>query len=327
MNRTTSVVKNPSPWSNRPASPASRSPVWSVVAGVLVLGWQLVSVLPADAGIGDTPLPQFSDGKPAVSVLAVPGVVKRDRLQTDFLCTALGSAPVDIGVEIFGADGVLMNDVHAGVGAVLDVVPGSTVTIGTSGTAAFLETKVIPLPSLAQGSARVVASSDRVRCNVMIVDDLVNPPVTLAALGTGVRPAPGTVPAAIALPQFGAGRPATHSVLIPGAVKRSRNQTEFLCTSLATQPIDIGIQIFAPDGTLRNDVATGNGAVLGVAPGATVTLGTTGTAAFLETQVMTLQGVSQGMARVVSNSAEVACTALVLDSLVTPPTSMSGLTN
>ncbi|OFV88347.1 MAG: hypothetical protein A3J75_04035 [Acidobacteria bacterium RBG_16_68_9] len=294
--------------------------------GLALVGTVVMGVPPALGGVGDTPLPRFSDGKPAVLVLTVPGVMKRARLQTDFLCTALDSVPVDIGVEIFDADGTLMNDVQADVGAVLDVAPGRTVTVGTSATAAFLETIIIPLPSISQGSARVVATSARVRCNVMITDDALNPPVTLATLGEGVRPAPGPIPAAFPLPQFGVGRPATHSALIPGVVKRGRDQTDFLCTSLAMQNIDVGIQIFGPDGTLQNDVATGNGAVLDLAPGATVTFGTTGTAALLETQVITLTGVAQGMARVVSNSDLVACAAFVLDSALNPPASMSGLT-
>src|SRR3990172_8077603 len=112
----------------------------------------------ARAGITDSPLPVFADGKSSVQVLVAPGVVKRGRLQTDVLCTAVGSAPVNIGVEIFAETGALLNNVSAGVGAVLDVAPGQTVTIGTSATATFLETAGIPLAEVEQGAARVVAS-------------------------------------------------------------------------------------------------------------------------------------------------------------------------
>ncbi len=278
----------------------------------------------AEAGIADTPLPRFADGTPSVRVAAVPGIVKRMRLQTDFLCTSLDSRPVHIGVQIFGPDGVLLNDVGAGVGAILNVTPGQTVTIGTGATAAYLESAVIPLAAVSQGSARVVASSERVRCNVMVLDDATTPPTAVARLGEGVQPAVGS-PLNAPLPTFASGRQGTHAALIPGIVKRGRVQTDFFCTSLASEAIDLGVEIFAPDGTLENRIADGNGAVLNVQPGATVTLGTTGTAAFLETTVITTRGVAQGFARVVSTSGEVTCSAAVLDSAITPPTSMSGL--
>ncbi len=279
----------------------------------------------AHAGIADTPLPQFSDGKPSVVVLGVPGVVKRNRLQTDFLCTALDSVPVDIGVEIFGTDGALLNAVSAGVGALLNVAPAQTVTFGTSGTLAFLETTVIPLASVSQGSGRVVASSDKVRCNVLIVDDAVTPPVTLATLGETVQPVAGPVLPSLALPQFSDGVPATHAAVVPGVTKRQNVETNVFCTSLAAQNIHLGVEVLAANGIRQNDISTGNGAVLNVAPGATVTFGTTGTAAFLETTVITLPSIAQGLARVVSSSPNVTCAAFVVDAALTPPTSMGGL--
>jgi hypothetical protein len=281
---------------------------------------------PVHAGIATTPLPKFADNKQAVMVMAVPGVVKRGRLQTDFLCTALDTAPVDIGVELFGIDGTLLNNVTIGAGAILNVAPGATVTFGTSGSAALLESQVISVASIAQGSARIVASSDKVRCNVLILDNAVTPPATMATLGEGVRPSAGAVPSSVPLPQFAPARPATHSVIVPGLVKRGRAETDVLCTSLATQNVDVGIQVFGPDGSLQNDVAVGNGAILDVAPGASVTFGTTGSLGLLESEVVAIAGVAQGMVRIISSSAQVACTAMVLDPAVTPPTSMTGLT-
>ncbi len=283
-------------------------------------------VLPARvvrAGLGDTPLPQFADGKASVEVLRVPGVIKRNRLQTDFLCTALDSTPVNIGVEVFDPSGSLVNDVHAGAGVVLDVAPGRTVTIGTGGTAAFLETTVLGLGSIAQGSARVVASSNRVRCNVVVVDDAVSPPVAMAVLAEGVTPVAATVPAALPLPQFADGKQSTHAAILPGVVKRTRTQSTVLCTSTARLPIDIGVEVISADGVVANSVAQGAGAVLAVAPGATVTFSTTGTAALLETQVITLGSIAQGVARVVSTSPDVTCALLLLDSTVEPPVFLS----
>lgn len=278
------------------------------------------------AGVADTPLPRFPDGKSSVVVLIVPGVIDRDRLQTDFLCTSLASAPVDIGVEMFDSAGVLLNDVAAGVGTVSDVGPAQTVTIGTSPTLALLETATIPLAMVEQGSARVVASAAEVQCTALLVDDAMAPPVALATLGHGVDLGPGPGLAGQPLPQFGNGQSATHAALFPGLVKRSRVETNVFCTSLAPTPVNIGVEVFARDGSRLNDVGAGRGAAIDVPPGTTVTFGTTGTEAFLETTVIVLPGVSQGMARVVSTSGAVRCAAQVLDSAVTPPVSISELT-
>ncbi len=280
---------------------------------------------PAFAGIGDAVLPQFSDGKPSVSILKVPGIVKRTRLQTDFLCTSFETSAVDIGVQLFDTDGTLLNDVHAGAGAILNVASGQTVTIGTKATAAFLESLTITAADISQGSARVVASASGVRCNVLLVDDGVTPPVSLATLGEGVRPIAGAVLTSSALPQFADGKAATHAAVIPGVVKRGSVEMDFLCTSLAPDVIDVGVEIFSSAGVLLNSVTAGNGAVLNLAPGATVTFGTTGTAALLESHVLTVAAVSQGLARIVSTSDQVACTALVIDAGVAPPGSLSAL--
>lgn len=290
---------------------------------VLALGgWSVGRVR---AGPGATAPPQFADGKPSVQILIVPGVIKHNRVQTEFLCSVLDSVPVDIGVEIFAADGTRLNDISAGVGALLDVPSGQTVTFGTSGTAAYLESVVLAVSGVAQGSARIVASSAQVRCNVMVLDNAVTPPVTLATLDSGVQLAPGTILPTAALPTFADGQAAGFAAVIPGVIKRAPLDTDFFCTSQAAATIDVGVEIFGPDGTLRNSIGAGNGAVLNVPPGATVTFGTTGSAAFLEDAVISTTGVAQGLARVVSTSAEVNCTALVLDSTLAPPAAMSNL--
>src|SRR5262249_29054443 len=100
----------------------------------LVVALLLFATNAAIAGIADTPLPQFSDGKQSQLIMSIPGVVKRHPLQTDFLCTSLASTPVDVGVEVFSESGALQNNVHTGGGAVLNVNPGQTVTFGTSAT-------------------------------------------------------------------------------------------------------------------------------------------------------------------------------------------------
>ncbi len=271
-------------------------------------------------------LPRFSDGSQSVEVLVVPGVVKRNRLETAFLCTSFDQAPVHIGVQIFNGSGVVQNDVAAGGGAVLNVGFGETVTFGTSGSAALLESVTIPLTGF-QGAGRVVATSDRVLCNVLMLDDAVSPPVTLATLGAGIRPTAGAKPGGLAMPTFSNGVRATHSEIVTGVIKRGRMETAVFCTSLSNNNINLGIEILAADGSVQNDVGAGNGAVLNFAPGHTVTFGTTGTAAFLENQVISTGGVAQGAARIVSDSPDVACNVFVLDAAVSPPTSMSSLTD
>ncbi len=309
----------------------SRSPVTvrrlllCVVALLIING----AIREALAGVADTPLPLFSDGKQSVNVLTVAGVVSRQRLQTDFVCTSFDSSAVDIGVELFDPTGLRLNDVHAGNGALLNVGTGQTVTFGTAATKGYLENAIITHTYMAQASARVVATSTQVRCNVMVLDNLVTPPVTISTLDKGFQPVLGPVLTSAALPTFSDGQPATYAAVVPGAIKRNTMNTSFFCTSLASANLDVGVQVFGNDGTLKNDIATGNGVVLNVAPGATVTVSTTNTAAFAETTPIAMPtaapDVSQGLARIVSTSGQVVCTAAQLDGTLNPPTSMSGL--
>lgn len=290
----------------------------------VVAAWTLLAGGPAGAGVADTPVPRFANGQQGHVLALYAGVVKRNRLQTDFVCTVTDPGPVDIGVEVFGADGTRLNDVSTGAGALLGVTAGQTVTIGLGATAAFLESIVLALPSVAQGSARILTTSDLVQCVAVVVDALAASPTALATLsrGTTLRPASNT---ALPMPRFADARSASHAAVVPGIVKRNGINTDILCTSLATEPIDIGVQVFNAAGEVQNDIGTGNGAVLDVAPGATVTFGTTGTATLLETTVIAVAGIAQGSARVVSTSSDVMCAAFVLDALLAPPVALSDL--
>ncbi len=280
---------------------------------------------PAHAGIGGTSLPTFSDGKPSIEVATVTGVIKRLRLESHFACTSIDTAPVDIGVQVFDAFGVLLNDVGSDVGVILGIAPGQTVTVGTSATAAYLESTTIPLPEIAQGSARILASSQAVRCRAWILDQALSPPVTIGDLPNAVHPAAGAAGLPLDLPTFANGTKATHSMVVPGVVKRGRLETNFFCTSTATGVVHIGVQIFGPDGVLRNDLGAGNGAVLDVPSGGTVTIGTTGTVAYLEDTVIRLDGVAQGYARIVASSSEIVCGAMLTESDSDPAVGLTSL--
>src|SRR5262245_43454437 len=103
-----------------------------VAAVVSTLAILVIAAVPASGGIGDTPLPAFSDNMPSVLIVAYPGAVKRMHLQTEFFCTSYETGAIDIGVEIFDGSGSLLNNVNTGAGAVLGVTTGQTVTIATS---------------------------------------------------------------------------------------------------------------------------------------------------------------------------------------------------
>src|SRR5262249_45316053 len=159
----------------------------------------------------------------------------------------------------FDKDGALLNDVHAGNGALLAVDPGQTVTFGTKATLAYSESQVISLPGFSQGSARILATSEHVRCNVMVLDDSATPPVTLNTLLDGARPVLGSI-LPIPLPRFSDNQQATYAAVFPGIIKRRPMETSVFCTSLASQSIDVGVEIVAPNGSVLNNVADGNGA-------------------------------------------------------------------
>ena len=155
---------------------------------------------PAAAGPGDTPLPTFADGKPAQAVYIAFGVIKNNNLETDFVCTSLDPAPVDIGIQVFDETGALRNNVAApgtlcnggtraglactvdnsldtvngcpgatcpaccvpGSGAILAVGPGRTVTIGTAGTAQLHEDETMVMNTAGSGIPTLRNGSGRV---------------------------------------------------------------------------------------------------------------------------------------------------------------------
>ena len=143
---------------------------------VLGLAATLCLVAPARGGVTDTPLPTFSDGKAAQLVALLPGVIKKNQLDTDVICTNLAPTAVDVGFEVFDQNGVRGNQVASGNGALLAVGPGRTVTIATGGTAVLHEDVVItleaPVTSLANGSGRVVATDVHLACTALAVDSL-----------------------------------------------------------------------------------------------------------------------------------------------------------
>ena len=147
--------------------------------GLALLLSPFVGAGPAAAGPTDTPLPTFSDGRPAVSVYIAPGVIKNNGLETDFVCTNLDSVAVDIGLEVFDETGALRNSIAAGSGAFLNVGVGKTVTVATAGTAVLHEDQTLALNTagsgvnnLRNGSGRVVGTSKNIACTAVLADKL-----------------------------------------------------------------------------------------------------------------------------------------------------------
>jgi hypothetical protein len=100
--------------------------------------------------------------------------------------------------------------------------------------------------------------------------------------------------------------------------------TSFHCTSTERtggKTIQLGIEVFNRVGVLLNDVDIGDGA-WSLLPGNTVTLGTRDSLVFVEDDLLNTGLVAQGSARIFANSKNVVCTAMIVDVLNNPPTSM-----
>jgi hypothetical protein len=120
----------------------------------------------AMAGIADDPVPPLM-GQSAKTVYSVTSVVNNGNLSTYFTCTNVGGGDVRIGVEVFGAAGVALNDPSA---SSLLLPPGVTKIFGTS-TAFALAIDGLLAPGITPiGSARILATSNRIVCTAFVMD-------------------------------------------------------------------------------------------------------------------------------------------------------------
>ena len=151
--------------------------------------------------------------------------------------------------------------------------------------------------------------------------------VALALLGSGATALAGVQDAP--LPTFSDGKASQLVVLIPTAIKNNFLDTDVICTNLAPQAVDIGLEVFDQTGTRGNSIGSANGAAVGVPPGATVTIGTGETKILHEDHVIVLEApvtnLRNGSARVVATDARVGCVAFAVDALHTidaPPSNL-----
>lgn len=134
--------------------------------------------------------------------------------------------------------------------------------------------------------------------------------------------------------RFSDGSKSKHVFSVPGVIAAQGNlETVFICTSLEKKKtINIGVEVFdKAGGDPLNDISLAgvlDGAMVGVAAGETVTFETAGSGitATVGDVVIDLNAavVDQGSARIVSTG-KIMCSAMIMSSGGTPPTSMVSL--
>src|SRR5439155_24759285 len=90
-------------------------------------------------------------------------------------------------------------------------------------------------------------------------------------------------------PNFAYGKPCQLAVMLPAVVKDNNLRTYVVCTNLGATPVDVGLEVFDQGGVRGNTVAAGNGALLDVAAGRTVTFSTGATVVMHEEVVVNLE--------------------------------------
>ena len=121
------------------------------------------------------------------------------------------------------------------------------------------------------------------------------------------------------LPVLMAGETTLHLYSVPGVISGAGGlATFFSCTSTDTAPMQVGVELFfAPGGAPANDAAATS---LTVAPGATVTFGTSAAVGILVDSSLGGGGLGNGSGRILATSKKLACTTFVADAGNAPPT-------
>ena len=152
----------------------------TVVAAVVSLA---LAAPEARAGIADSPLPVLSAGATTLHLYSVPGVIAGGGLDTFFSCTSTGTAAMQVGVELFaGPGGAPINDAAT---TSLSVAPGATVIFGTIPAVGISVSSSVG-GGFGNGSARVLATSNKLACTAFLADPF-NAPLTSMAHLTIVK--------------------------------------------------------------------------------------------------------------------------------------------
>jgi hypothetical protein len=145
--------------------------IWSMMLPLALAGGTALAA--AATSPFKTAPPPFSDqakGKPVYYVTGVQADTSFN--QTVFMCTNVGTKTLDLGVQVYNnaAPVAPANDIAADNGVVLTVAPGETKTIATGNENYLTADNVITgLPSIKQGSARIVSTDSKIICTVQLV--------------------------------------------------------------------------------------------------------------------------------------------------------------
>ena len=118
------------------------------------------------------------------------------------------------------------------------------------------------------------------------------------------------------LPVLSAGKTTLHLYSVPGIGRAAGLSTFFSCTSTDTATMQVGVEIFGDAGGSPIDDAVATS--LSVAPGATVTFGTTGASSISVGSIIG-GGSEVGSARILATSKKLGCSAYVADPSNVPP--------
>jgi hypothetical protein len=106
----------------------------------------------------------------------------------------------------------------------------------------------------------------------------------------------------------------------------SKIATAVSCTNMGSTPAQLVIEYFGYNGVTFYSSSTANGGtIISMPAGHTVTYSTQPTAAFAEDFFANSDLINQGLVKIFSDSAEVKCTALILDPHNSPPVFMAKL--
>jgi hypothetical protein len=125
----------------------------------------------ASAGVVDSPLPApFTQ-----HVFTVPGIPDIAGFQAFFSCTNLNAGPVTIGVELFGSNSGVQNDVAA---TALTMGPGESRIFGTSSAVNLVVDSPLGASPIGTFSARILSTSKKIGCNAFLTEVSNAPPTS-----------------------------------------------------------------------------------------------------------------------------------------------------
>ena len=143
---------------------------------------------PALGGVLDAPLPVLDPSRSTRLLYLIPGVIKNKNIETIVECTSLDRSPAFFGVQVFNFDGTgPLNPPDPGSDGILLIQPGETLSIATGEIAGLHEDEKIgtsanPIGPVTNGSARVVGTTKKLICSAFLVDQLGDPPASMAGL-------------------------------------------------------------------------------------------------------------------------------------------------